>query len=51
MRRFEDVLDLLPRDCVFDGELVALDDPGASSVRPLLLGLREEDSDCILRAV
>jgi hypothetical protein len=33
LQRFEEVLDLLPKSHVFDGELVALDDAG----RPLFV--------------
>jgi len=35
LQRFEEVLDLLPKGHVFDGELVALDDAG----RPLFVAL------------
>jgi bifunctional non-homologous end joining protein LigD len=38
MRRFEGLLDLLPKDCVFDGELVALDDAGRPLFNELLFG-------------
>jgi bifunctional non-homologous end joining protein LigD len=38
MRRFEGVLDLLPRDCVFDGELVVLDEAGRPQFDELLFG-------------
>jgi bifunctional non-homologous end joining protein LigD len=38
MRRFEGVLDLLPKDCVFDGELVVLDDAGRPLFNELLFG-------------
>jgi bifunctional non-homologous end joining protein LigD len=38
MRRFEGVLDLLPKGCVFDGELVVLDDAGRPQFDKLLFG-------------
>jgi bifunctional non-homologous end joining protein LigD len=38
MRRFEGVLDLLPKGCVFDGELVVLDDDGRPQFDRLLFG-------------
>jgi bifunctional non-homologous end joining protein LigD len=40
MTRFEEVLDLLPVDCVFDGELVVLDDAGHPQFKELLFGRR-----------
>jgi hypothetical protein len=38
LRRFEKVLELLPRGCVFDGELVPLDDAGRPRFTDLLFG-------------
>ncbi len=40
MRRFEQVLDLLPKGHVFDGELVVLDDAGRPLFDALLFGRR-----------
>ena len=40
MKRFEPVLDLLPRGYVFDGELVVLDDAGRPLFNKLLFGDR-----------
>jgi ATP-dependent DNA ligase len=40
MRRFERVLDLLPKGHVFDGELVVLDDAGRPLFNELLFGHR-----------
>jgi bifunctional non-homologous end joining protein LigD len=40
MRRFEEVLDLLPPGLVLDGELVVLDDAGRPLFNKLLFGLR-----------
>jgi ATP-dependent DNA ligase len=40
MRRFEGMLDLLPKGHVFDGELVALDDAGRPVFKDLLFGRR-----------
>jgi bifunctional non-homologous end joining protein LigD len=40
MRRFEEVLALLPKDCVFDGELVVLDDAERPLFDELLFGRR-----------
>jgi ATP-dependent DNA ligase len=40
MRRFEAVLDLLPKGHVFDGELVVLDDAGRPLFNELLFGRR-----------
>jgi bifunctional non-homologous end joining protein LigD len=34
LQRFEGVLDLLPKGCVFDGELVVLDDAGRPLTNP-----------------
>jgi ATP-dependent DNA ligase len=38
MRRFAEVLDRLPKGCVFDGELVVLDDTGRPQFNELLFG-------------
>jgi bifunctional non-homologous end joining protein LigD len=38
MRRYEGVLDLLPKGCMFDGELVVLDDAGRPRFDKLLFG-------------
>jgi bifunctional non-homologous end joining protein LigD len=38
LRRYEGVLDLLPKGCVFDGELVVLDDAGRPQFNALLFG-------------
>jgi hypothetical protein len=38
MRRFQPVLDLLPKDRIFDGELVLLDDAGHPLFNELLFG-------------
>jgi ATP-dependent DNA ligase len=38
MKRFERVLDLLPKGCVFDGEIVVLDDAGRPLFNELLFG-------------
>jgi bifunctional non-homologous end joining protein LigD len=38
LRRYEGVLDLLPKGCVFDGELVVLDDAGRPLFKDLLFG-------------
>jgi bifunctional non-homologous end joining protein LigD len=38
LRRYEGVLDLLPKGCVFDGELVVLDDAGRPLFNELLFG-------------
>ncbi len=43
MRRFEAVLDLLPRGQVFDGELVVLDEAGRPMFKELLFGHRRAD--------
>jgi ATP-dependent DNA ligase len=40
MKRFEAVLDLLPKGHVFDGELVVLDDAGRPLFKELLFGRR-----------
>jgi ATP-dependent DNA ligase len=40
MPRFDDVLDLLPKGYVFDGELVVLDDTGRPLFNELLFGRR-----------
>jgi ATP-dependent DNA ligase len=40
MRRFEEVLDLLPKGHVFDGELVVLDDAGRPLFKELLFDRR-----------
>jgi ATP-dependent DNA ligase len=40
MKRFEGVLDLLPKGHVFDGELVVLDDAGRPLFNELLFGRR-----------
>jgi ATP-dependent DNA ligase len=40
MRRFEEVLDRLPKGHVFDGELVVLDDAGRPLFNELLFGRR-----------
>ena len=40
MKRYEEVLDLLPQGYVFDGELVVLDDTGRPLFNKLLLGHR-----------
>jgi len=40
MKRYEQVLDLLPQGYVFDGELVVLDDAGAPLFNKLLFGDR-----------
>jgi ATP-dependent DNA ligase len=40
MRRFEGVLDLLPKGCVFDGELVVLDEVGRPLFAELIFGRR-----------
>jgi bifunctional non-homologous end joining protein LigD len=40
MRRFEAVLDLLPKGHVFDGELVVLDDDGRPRFDELMFGRR-----------
>ena len=40
MKRFEQVLDLLPQGYVFDGELVVLDDAGRPLFNKLLFGHR-----------
>src|SRR5215472_3303740 len=40
MMRFEEVLDLLPKGHVFDGELVVLDDAGRPLFKELLFGRR-----------
>jgi bifunctional non-homologous end joining protein LigD len=41
LRRFERLLDRLPVGCVFDGEIVALDDRGRPAFNDLLFGRRE----------
>jgi ATP-dependent DNA ligase len=38
MQRFGEVLDRLPKGCVFDGELVVLDDAGRPQFDALLFG-------------
>jgi hypothetical protein len=40
MQRFERVLDLLPKDYVFDGEFVVLDDAGCRLFNEMLFGHR-----------
>jgi hypothetical protein len=40
MPRFDEVLDLLPKGCVFDGELVVLDDAGRPLFNELLFARR-----------
>jgi len=40
MKRFEEVLGLLPQGYVFDGELVVLDDAGRPLFNQLLFGHR-----------
>jgi bifunctional non-homologous end joining protein LigD len=40
MKRFEGVLDLLPKGHIFDGELVVLDDSGRPLFKELLFGRR-----------
>jgi ATP-dependent DNA ligase len=40
MKRFEEVLDLLPKGHVFDGELVVLNDAGRPLFKELLFGRR-----------
>jgi bifunctional non-homologous end joining protein LigD len=40
MQRFEEVLDRLPKDCLFDGELVVLDDDGRPQFDELRFGPR-----------
>jgi bifunctional non-homologous end joining protein LigD len=40
MPRFDGMLDLLPKDCVFDGELVVLDDAGRPLFNELLFARR-----------
>ena len=40
MKRFEEVLDLLPKGHVFDGKLVVLDDAGRPLFKELLFGRR-----------
>jgi ATP-dependent DNA ligase len=40
MQRLEEVLNLLPKDCVFDGELVVLDDAGGPLFDALLFARR-----------
>jgi len=40
MKRFEGVLDLLPKGHIFDGELVVLDDAGRPLFNELLFGRR-----------
>jgi bifunctional non-homologous end joining protein LigD len=41
MKRFEEVLDLLPKGHVFDGELVVLDGAGRPRFKELLFGRRQ----------
>jgi len=38
LKRFASLLDTLPEGCVFDGELVALDDDGRRTFNDLLFG-------------
>ena len=41
LRRFERLLETLPQGCVFDGEIVALDETGRPIFNDLLFGRRE----------
>src|SRR5436190_24390413 len=41
MKRFEGLLETLPKHCVFDGEIVCLDDRGRPAFNDLLFRRRE----------
>ena len=51
MKRYEEVLDLLPQGYVFDGELVVLDDAGRPLFNKLLFGDRRPTYVAFLPAV
>jgi bifunctional non-homologous end joining protein LigD len=41
LKRFQNLLDALPLDCVFDGEICALDEDGRPDFNALLFGRRQ----------